>query len=151
MRCENEPRPGEAGALSVATGILARALQDDDDVFAEGAHSPDVGGLIHVLPELFGLYVAAEPAVSGVVGVYLVVFAGVDVDRAAAGDVLGRDRHAVQAGAVVAGAGRTVGIGCGSWKGSRAGLPAWPALSGPRRMASWRPAAGPGQAQRRPQ
>jgi Transposase len=89
-------------------------------------------------------------AVSGVVDVDLVVFAGVDVDRAAAGEVAGRARHAVRAGGLAFGAGRTVGIGCGSWKGSRARAAGLAGLSGPRRMASWRPPAGPGQAERRP-
>jgi len=101
--------------MASARAASLRQADVDDDVFVEGAHSLDVDGLIHALPEIVGLHVAAEPAVSGVVGVYLVVFVGVDVDRAAAGEVLGRDRHAVRAGGVVAGAGRTVGIGCGSW------------------------------------
>ena len=135
--------------MASARAASLRQADAGDDVFAEGAHSLHVGGLIHVLPELFGLYVAAEPAVSAVVGVYLVVFAGVGVDRAAAGEVLGRDRRRV-GGGVVAGAGRTVGIGCGSWKGSRARAAG---LASPFRTApdgSWCPSAGPGQADRRP-
>ncbi len=47
--------------MASARAASPRQADVDYDVFAEGAYSLDVGGLIHVLPEFFGLYVAAEP------------------------------------------------------------------------------------------